>query len=123
MLPVDFEFAQRHLALDTPECTVELDEWRRASDGDQRLVAHIRVHRWSPSALKKMRREWALFRTLVTLPIFASPIPHEGPELKRWVRFVGLMGFRPLTTVLCEDGHTRPLYIHANGGTEEDVSA
>lgn len=101
------DFHKRYLAHQSDDCTFELDEHRDAS-GNQMLLVHLRVHRWSKSSLKRIKRDWALFRQHVTVPLFASPMDHD----KRWEKFVTLMGWRPFSTVLCHDGIERPLYIH-----------
>lgn len=96
-----------HLAHKTDYCTFELDEYR-TDEGQQMLLAHLRVHQWSPSALRNIRRDWAAFRSVVRGPLYASPMNHDV----KWERFVTKMGWRPFSTVLCQDGIERPLYIH-----------
>jgi hypothetical protein len=101
------EFVARHLAHDTDYCTFELDEYRDAA-GAQMLLAHLRVHKWSATYLKRIQNDWAVFRSIVTGTLFASPMTDEP----KWHRFVTSMGWRPYSTVLCQDGIERPLYIH-----------
>jgi hypothetical protein len=102
------DFHKRHVAHDTDYCTFVLHEYRDEA-GAQMLLAHLEVHRWSPSALRQIRRDWDVFRQAVRSPLFATPI--EGDD--KWVRFVTLMGWRPTGQhVLCHDGIERPLYIH-----------
>lgn len=103
----DFVFVQRHHALLTDDYWFELDEYKRAS-GDQFLLAHIRVLNWSPSICKRIIKEWRLFRSIVTAPLFACPEVDD----ERWVKFVSLLGFKPLQQVICENGASRPLFIH-----------
>jgi hypothetical protein len=103
------DFVKRHLAHDTDYCTFELDEYRDEA-GAQMLLAHLRVHKWSPSYLRRIAHDWAVFRQAVTVPLYASPMQSE--ELTHWIKFVTLMGWRPYSTVLCHDGIERPLYIH-----------
>jgi hypothetical protein len=100
-------FLKTHLAHQTDYCTFELDEYR-TDEGHQMLLAHLRVHKWSPSYLRRIAHDWVVFRQAVTVPLFASPMV-EHPS---WVRFVTKMGWRPFSTVLCHDGIERPLYIH-----------
>jgi hypothetical protein len=100
-------FLKRHLAHDTDYCTFELDDYR-SDEGRQMLIAHLRVHKWSHSYLRRIAHDWAVFRQAVTVPLFASPM-QDDPS---WVKFVTLMGWRPYSTVLCHDGIERPLYIH-----------
>jgi hypothetical protein len=100
-------FLKRHLAHDTDYCTFELDEYRNEA-GEQMLLAHLRVHKWSLSTLRRIQHDWAHFRQCIRTPLYASPMQDDP----KWVRFVTLMGWRPYSTVLCHDGIERPLYIH-----------
>ena len=56
------ELMAQHVAHQTDYVTFELDEYRDAS-GRQMLLAHLRVHRWSPSVFKRLRREFSEMRT------------------------------------------------------------
>jgi hypothetical protein len=98
----------RHLAHKTDYCTFELDEYRDEA-GAQMLLAHLRFHKWTLSALKRCIRDWHLFRQCVHAPLYATPMVNDD----RWRRFVTRMGWRPTSqTVLCHDGIERPLYTH-----------
>ena len=98
---------ERHTAHETDYCVLEIDVY--GNEGGERMyLAHLRVLRWSPSTLRKIKYDWAVFRKAVTVPLFASPMHDDA----RWVKFVTMMGWRPHSTVLCQDGITRPLYIH-----------
>jgi hypothetical protein len=101
------DFHKRHVAHDTDYCTFVLHEYRDAA-GAQMLLAHLLVHQRSLSALRRIKHDWAVFRSIVTAPLFASPMS-DDPQ---WHRFVTLMGWRPHSAVLCHDGIERPLYIH-----------
>jgi hypothetical protein len=103
----DFVFVQRHPALITDDFWFELDEYRRAG-GEQFLLAHIRVHRWSPSVCKRIRAQWRVLRQFVTAPLFACPEVDD----ERWRKFVGMLGFKFLHNTTCNNGEVRPLYIH-----------
>lgn len=103
----DFVFVQRHPARITDDYWFELDEYKRAS-GDQFLLVHIRVHKWSLSVFKRMLHEWRVFRQCITAPVFACPEVDDA----RWVKFVSAMGFKPLQQVICNNGASRPLFIH-----------
>ena len=103
----DFVFVQRHHALITDDYWFELDEYKRAS-GDQFLLAHIRVFKWTPSVCKRIRAQWRVLRGFVTCPLFACPEVDDD----RWCKFVGMLGFKPLQQVVCNNGETRPLFIH-----------
>lgn len=104
------DLVARHECLKTDDYLCELDEYRDAG-GKQFLLAHIRVFNWAPSVCKKLVREWKLFRTICTAPIYGCPQVDD----ERWAKFVALLGFRPLTHVLCNDGAERPLFIHIIG--------
>ena len=93
---------------DTEDCTFELDEYRTEA-GEQMLLAHLRVHKWSKESMRRIKHAWQVFRSVVKVPIYANPMQDDP----KWVRFVTLMGWRPFTKVLCQDGIERPLYIHA----------
>jgi hypothetical protein len=100
-------FLRRYIAHQTDYCTFGLDEYK-TNEGQQMLLAHLHVHKWSPSYLKRIKRDWQTFRSVVRVPLYASPANHDV----KWERFVTLMGWRPFSTVLCHDGIERPLYIH-----------
>lgn len=105
----DFEFVTTHDALRTDDYLVLLDEYRRPSDGAQLILAHISVNRWAVSVFKRMRREWSLFRSLCTVPIYATP----EEDTPKWRKFVTSLGFRPLVEdAVCNNGAHRPIFIH-----------
>jgi hypothetical protein len=101
------DLVKTHLAHQTDYCTFELDEYRNEA-GEQMLLAHLQVHKWSLGNLKRIARDWALFRAAVSAPLYASPMADDP----KWHRFVTMMGWRHYSTVLCHDGIERPLYIH-----------
>jgi hypothetical protein len=101
------DLVKTHLAHQTDYCTFELDEYRDEA-GAQMLLAHLRVHKWSAKYLKRIQNDWAVFRSIVTGTLFASPMTDDP----KWERFVRMMGWRSFSTVLCHDGIERPLYIH-----------
>jgi hypothetical protein len=101
-------FLKRHLAHDTDYCKFELDEYRTDA-GEQMLLAHLRVRHWSRATLKRIKDDWALFRSVVTSPLYATPME----DSRLWRQFVDLYGWRDTgQRVLCHDGIERPLYIH-----------
>ena len=104
----DFTFVQRYPARTTEDYLFEIDEYRRAS-GEQFLLAHIRVHHWSASVCKRILKEWRVLRQCVTAPLFACPELDD----ERWRKFVSMLGFKPLQQVICNNGATRPLFIHS----------
>lgn len=108
----DFEHIARHLILDYPEYTCELDEYR---SGEHKIfVAHIVFTKFTPTVFKRFLREWRTFRTVVKMPIFA----HNGDgEMETWKHFVTSIGFVDTgDTLTFANGTVRPLFIHlANG--------
>jgi hypothetical protein len=102
-----------YTAHQTDDVTFELDEYRDA-EGHQMLLAHLRVHQWTPSAMRRIRHDWSVFRKAITTNLYALPmLSPEDPEFSKWERFVTSMGWRPIhSKVLCHDGIERPLYIH-----------
>lgn len=101
-----FDFITRHCVREHPDFRFEIDQYQR-TDGTQFLLAHIRVHRFSPSVLKRIDREWEILRTCITAPLFACGEVDDS----KWERFVSRLGFRPLQTVICNNGETRRLFI------------
>ncbi|WP_316235069.1 MULTISPECIES: hypothetical protein [unclassified Bradyrhizobium] len=110
------EYVGTHYAHKTDYVTFALDEYRGA-EGQQMLLAHLHVHQWSPSSLKRIRHDWALFREAIPVPLFALPmLSTEDPAYPKWERFVTSMGWRPTNQqVLCLDGIERPLFTHTIG--------
>lgn len=109
----------QHVAHQDDDCTFELDEYRDA-EGHQMLLAHLRVHKWSREAAKRIMGKWKLFRECVRAPLFASPMDDDDP---RWHKFVTLMGWKPFSKVCCNDGLERPLYIHEINGSSTQEKA
>jgi hypothetical protein len=102
------EFVAQHVAHENADCEFLLDEYRDAQ-GHQMLLAHLNVLRWSKNSLKRIARDWAVFRQHITVPLFATPMVDD----EKWRKFVARMGWRPTgQQVLCHDGIERPLYIH-----------
>jgi hypothetical protein len=117
-MPADFEFVARHEMRRTDDYLVEFDEYRRPTDDALMLIAHIRVFRWAPSVLKRMRREWDQFRTICKADVYASPAVDEP----KWHKMVRAVGFKPLTTVRCLDGLERPMYINRISDGHEHIN-
>ena len=105
----DFEFTHSYTAFKSDYAHFELDVWRRPCDGATRLICHARLlARWSPSILRACQAEWRKFRAGCTQDIYATP---QYDDVAKWVKFVSLFGFVPLSRVLCNDGAYRPIYI------------
>lgn len=105
MLPA-FELIKRHRLYTCDDFWFEVDEYSR--DGDQLLIGHVRIVRWTPSVRKHCHAVWSAFRKCVTGPIFTLGITDD----KKFERFVRSFGYRPMTTVTCENGDQRRLFIH-----------
>jgi hypothetical protein len=111
---VDFKRLARHRLYTTDDFWFEVDEYSRPAKGgterggDQLLIAHVRVVRWSPSVRKECHRVWQAFRACVTVPIFTLGLE----DTPKWERFVRSFGYQPFQTVTCENGETRRLFIH-----------
>ena len=97
----------QHVVRKSDDCTFELDEYRDA-EGHQMLLAHLTVHKWTRDACKRIKHEWDLFRMCCRAPLYASPVDDDP----LWHKFVTIMGWKPFSTVKCNDGKERPLYIH-----------
>ena len=92
--------------INCPEYIFQIDEWRRESD--VMLLLHIFFRKFSPKIMQKVFREWKAFRECVVVPVFAL----ENLLDAKWDRFVGLLGFKFHTHVMCTDGLSRRLFIH-----------
>jgi len=95
-----------HIVREVPDYVFEIEEWRRGDE--QYLFAHFTVRHWARSVAVQMLREWRLFRSVVTAPLFAFPKVEDD----KWTRFVTLLGFRPFTTIVCTNGEVRSMYLH-----------
>lgn len=101
------EFVDCIEVLDYPEYVCLIDEYR--NEDQQFLLCHIGFSEFSLSIFKRLLREWAAFRSVVTAPLYA--IRDDGDEDK-WVRFVSHLGFSPTGLILpCENGELRELFI------------
>lgn len=111
MASKDFAFVTRHRLHTTDSFWFEVDEYLRPRDdaaGDQLLMAHVRVVRWSPSVRKEIFRVWEAFRACVTIPVFAIGEVDDD----KFERFMRLLGFEPFQSIICENGEHRRLFIH-----------
>lgn len=102
----EFEHTQHIEAYRCADYLFEIDEYRRGEE--QMLFAHIRLFNFTPSVFKDLKRRWKIFRECVTAPLFASA---ENADDK-WQRFVTSLGFKPLDKAICDDGNSRPIFIH-----------
>jgi hypothetical protein len=101
----DFEFVTRHRLITHDEYWFEIDEYRRGQD--QFLLAHLRIVTWTPSILKRIMREWKMFRQCVSAPLFAIAEVDDD----KWERFVARLGFRFHCNTVCNNGEHRRMFI------------
>lgn len=80
------------------------------SPQDMAYLVHIEVYKWSPSALKDMLVQWKWIRPQINGPIMACSELQD----KKWSKFVGKFGFRPLCPVVGTDGTTKQMYVNLN---------
>lgn len=103
----EFKFVKRHRIITTDDYWGEIDEYQRG--GDQLLLSHIRVARWSPSVRKSLLHDWGLFRQCVTAPLFATGLVDDD----KFAKFLDMLGYKLLLPeVTCVNGGSRRLYIH-----------
>jgi hypothetical protein len=102
-----FELVARHRLHTTDDFWFEVDEYGRV-EGDQMLIAHVRVVHWSPSVCRECHRVWNAYRACVTAPVFTLGQVDD----KKFERFVRSFGYRPFHTVTCLNGEQRRLFIH-----------
>jgi hypothetical protein len=104
---VGFEFFQEHPLVSHPEYSSVLHELRDEHD-NQMLVIHMDVHKFSPSVLKRMMREFKVLRSCTNTPIFAF---EPSPDDKKWEHYVELMGFSYLMIDKCSDSLSRRCFV------------
>jgi hypothetical protein len=98
---------KRHLIRDDDDYLLEIDEY---SLGPQHFhLVHFSVKRWAPSALKKIRRHWPLFRAAIPQPLYTA-----GGEVvdDKWCKFIASLGFKPHSTIVTNGGEQRTLYVN-----------
>jgi hypothetical protein len=107
MTPLGYIESERVIVLDEPEYTAS---YHTADLGDGRVMtfAHLEVFYYSPSILKKLKREWDLFRKYEPCVMFAL----SDTDDEKWVRFISMFGFQYLRDVGCTDGRTRRLFVN-----------
>ncbi len=103
---MDFKFVTRHRLFTTDDFWFDVDEYERG--GDQMLIAHVRVVRWSPSVRKELHRVWDIFRQCVPAPIYTMGEVDDD----KFERFVRGFGYEPHQTITCANGELRRLFIH-----------
>lgn len=102
-----FEFYAEYPLSDAPEYEAVLHDLRD-EHGNQMPIMHIDVYSFTPSVLKRMKREFETLRSCTDATLFAiEPNPDDG----KWHRFVTIMGFEFSSHVECTDGLTRRCYV------------
>jgi len=77
-------------------------------DGQKMVMVHMDVWYFSPSVLKKMKKQWAVFRKSMRCPLFAMGETDDA----KFERYVSLFGFQYLTNIPCTDGKVRRLFVN-----------
>lgn len=96
-----------YIVLDNPEYELALEEFRNCPH--QMVFIHLWVKQdWSLKLLKRFKHEFAVLRKHVTCPLFAGAIDDDD----KWVKFIELFGFKPLTEFTDTDGRRRRIYWH-----------
>lgn len=106
MLPEDWKRVAHHPAIDDPDFTLSLEEYRNGAH--QMMFIDLGVRRWSPGMLRRFADGWKIFRKHITCPLFAFPDVDDG----KWEKFVTRFGFKPLSTIQCTDGSFRRIFWH-----------
>jgi len=91
-----------------------IEEFRRGED--QMVFVHLTVHDWSLRTFKEILRNWKLFRSHVSCPLFAVGGVQDAAK---WERFVSRLGFKFHSNVVCENGAERRLFIHTKEKEDE----
>ena len=111
-----FEFYQEHELSINPDYSSVLHELRD-ENGNQLLAIHMDVNHFSPSVLKRMKREFAALRSCTDAPIFAI---EDNPDDAKWERYVRLMGFEYSSRVECTDGKSRRTFVSKKKNKNDD---
>lgn len=99
-------YVASHVIRDTPDYIFEIDEYQNGAE--RFYLTHIAFTNFSPSILKRILREWKLFRSIVDAPLFAV---RDIEDLK-WLRFISRLGFKPHSEIDWLNGERRRLFIH-----------
>jgi hypothetical protein len=102
---LDWKKLTEWCVLECPVYSFTLDEYGRGAD--RMVFAHLAVHKWSLSGLKQIIHDFTVFRQHVVCPLYAVALVDD----EKWSAFVGLLGFKFLTNVLCENGEQRRLFV------------
>jgi hypothetical protein len=92
--------------MDGDDYCLEIDQYRNGAD--RMHLIHFRAHKWTPRVLRRIRREWDVFRTKFTEDLYAT----AQVETPAWHKFVKLFGFTPLIAGETVSDGPRLMYIH-----------
>ena len=97
-----------HHVTDNDYYTFVIEEF--GTDEGPRLLAHLSFKQVTPSAYKRVLRDWSIFRKCCAAPLFA----YAGTnDVETWVKFVSRLGFEPTDgEIVCSNGAKRRLYLH-----------
>lgn len=109
-----WEHVVSHIVMNCPEYHWLLEEYRDPH-GRQMLFAHIRVFKFTPALLKRMRETYATFRKCVIAPLYTLGEVDDD----KFEKFVALFGFKYLTDVVCVNGEKRRLFISLGNQEQE----
>lgn len=104
------ELLDSYEVISHPEYSAVLDDFTDAS-GRQMCLMHIEfdTSRFTPSIMKRMLEEWAVFRSITDAPLYGI---EDIPDDAKWERFVSHLGFQNTNTrVDCSDGQSRRLFV------------
>jgi hypothetical protein len=79
---------------------------------------HLDVYYMSKEILKRLDKQWRLWRQCVPVVLYA--ISDDDEDV--WAKFVKRFGFQYLSDIGCTDGKTRRLFVNfgpQNGPTKE----
>jgi hypothetical protein len=107
----------RVVVLDEPEYTAS---YHITDLGEGRLMTfvHLDVYYMSKEILKRLDKQWRLWRQCVPVVLYA--ISDDDEDV--WAKFVKRFGFQYLSDIGCTDGKTRRLFVNfgpQNGPTKE----
>jgi hypothetical protein len=83
----------------------ELDEYSDATK--QMIFGHVFFYKFTPAAMKHCIEVYKTFRQTVDCPIYA----YGEEDTPKYARFVGHLGFTPVSSITCVNGEQRTLYI------------
>lgn len=71
------------------------------------VFVHLRFKKWSASALREITVVFNALRQALDCPLYA----YGQEDTPKYRRFVSMFGFTPASTITCNDGGERTLFI------------